>query len=93
MKAGGLSVAQELLKGIDNVSPFSGSQYPYPLNQSLFGELDLDMLRHHAEDSDGSRLKEDLPFLLALAEGVEASQSDKDEIFINRCRGITVRQR
>lgn len=76
------SIVQELLEKVGNVSPFLGSQYPYPVNQSLFGELNLEMLRHRAESSDGSRLKEDLPLLLALAEAVEASQRDKEEFFI-----------
>ncbi|MDP3880364.1 MAG: hypothetical protein Q8Q07_08705 [Dehalococcoidales bacterium] len=83
MKVDDVSLARELLKKVGDVSPFSGSQYSYPLNQSLFGELDMEKLRRHAESSDGSRLKEDLPFLLALAEAVEASQPDKGEFFLN----------
>ena len=83
MKTGNASIAQELLKNVSTVPPFSGTQYPYPVNQSLFGELNLEALRCRAKSSDGSRLKEDLPYLLALAEAVEASRRDKGEFFIN----------
>lgn len=82
MKIDSLSVVQNLLKEVGTVSPFPGSQFPYPLNQSLFGELDLAALRRRAENSYGSRLKEELPLLLALSEAVEASQPDKEEFFI-----------
>ncbi len=64
------------------VSPFHGSQYPYPLNQSLFGELNPETLRRSAENGHGSRLEDELPVLLALAEAVEASQTDKEQFFI-----------
>lgn len=83
MKTGSIPVVRELLENVSSVSPFSGSQYPYPVNQSLFGELNLEILRRRAESSDGSLLKEDLSFLLAMAEAVEASQPDKGEFFIN----------
>ena len=77
-----VSVAQDLLKEVGVVLPFPGSQFPYPLNQSLFGELNPDSLRRSIKDIDGSRLKEELPVLLALAEAVEASQPDKREFFV-----------
>ena len=82
MKTGDVSIAQKLLKKVGTVSPFLGSQFPYPLNQSLFGELNLESLRRSTKDIDGSRLKEELPVLLALAEAVEASQPDKKEFFV-----------
>lgn len=77
-----VSAAQDLLKEVGVVLPFPGSQFPYPLNQSLFGELNLESLRRSIKDIDGSRLEEELPVLLALAETVEASQSDKKEFFV-----------
>lgn len=77
-----VSVAQDLLKEVGVVLPFPGSQFPYPLNQSLFGELNLESLRRSIKDIDGSRLKEEIPVLLALAEAVEASQPDKGKFFI-----------
>ena len=82
MKTSDVSIAKKLLKKVGTVLPFAGSQYPYPVNQSLFGELNLEALRHRTESSDGSQLKEDLPFLLALSEAAEASQPDKGEFFI-----------
>lgn len=82
MKVDRQSIAQDLLREVGIVSPFPGSQFPYPLNQSLFGELDLAALRRKAENGRGSRLGEELPLLLALAEVVEASQPDKEEFFI-----------
>ena len=82
MKVERVPVAQNLLKEIGTVSPFPGSQFPYPLNQSLFGELNLETLRRSAENSRGSRLEDELPVLLALSELVEASQPDKEEFFI-----------
>ena len=83
MKVDHLAVAQSLFEEIGTVSPFPGSQFPYPLNQSLFGELNLEALRHSVENSYGSQVKEELPILLALAEAVEASQPDKKKFFIH----------
>lgn len=77
-----MTVAQNLLKEVGIVSPFLHSQFPYPLNQSLFGDLNLEALRRSAEKSYGSQFEEDLSVLLALAEAVEASQPDKKEFFI-----------
>ena len=77
-----MTVAQNLLKEVGTASPFPDSQYPYPLNQSLFGNLNLEALRRSAEKSYGSQFEEDLSVLLALAEAVEASQPDKKEFFI-----------
>lgn len=82
MKINHLTVAQNLLREVGVVSPFPDSQYPYPLNQSLFGDLNLEALRGSAEKSHGSQFEEDLSVLLALAEAVEASQPDKAEFFI-----------
>lgn len=82
MKNSHVPVAKKLLQKVGTVSPFSGSQFPYPLNQSLFGELNMEALHRSAENSHGSRLEEQLPVLLALAELVEASQPDKEEFFI-----------
>lgn len=82
MKINHVTVAQNLLKEVGIVSPFPYSQYPYPLNQSLFGDLNLEALRRSAEKSYSSQFEEDLSVLLALAEAVEASQPDKEEFFI-----------
>ena len=61
MKVERESVVQDLLKEVGTVSPFPGIQFPYPLNQSLFGELDMEALRRNAKNSDGSQLEEELP--------------------------------
>ncbi len=77
-----MTVALDLLQEAGVVSPFPGSQFPYPLNQSLFGEMNLESLRRSGRDIDGSHLNEELPVLLALAEAVEASLPDKSEFFV-----------
>lgn len=82
MKINHLTVAQNLLKEVGTVTPFPGSQYPYPLNQSLFGDLNLEALHRNAEKSHDSQFEEDLSVLLALAEAGEASQPDKEKFFI-----------
>ncbi len=82
LKINHVTVVQNLLKEVGIVSPFLHSQFPYPLNQSLFGDLNLEALRRSAEKSYGSQFEEDLSVLLALAEAVEASQPDKEEFFI-----------
>ena len=79
MKVERESVVQDLLKEVSAVSPFPRSQFPYPLNQSLFGELDLEALRRNTKNITGSQVEEELSVLLALAEVVEASQPDKDD--------------
>ena len=71
MKNGRVSASQDLLENVGAISPFPGSQFPYPLNQSLFGEPDLEALRDSLKNGEGSQIEEDLPALLALAELVE----------------------
>lgn len=75
--------AQDLLGKIGDVTPFPRSQFPYPLNQSLFGEFNLADLRQRAEKSLASGYEVDLPLCLGLAEAVEASQPDKDAFFLS----------
>ncbi|MBI4180723.1 MAG: hypothetical protein HY528_02215 [Chloroflexi bacterium] len=82
IKVKSVSIAQKLLKKVGAVTPFPKSQLPYPLNQSLFGELNLEALRHQAKNNDGAGFEDELPLLLAIAEAVEASQPDKEEFFI-----------
>ncbi len=76
-----IGLAQNMLGEVGDVTPFPRSQFPYPLNQSLFGEFNLENLRRRAENSSASGHEDDLPLFLGLAEAVEASQSDKDSFF------------
>lgn len=77
-----MKVIEGLLAALNSPSPFQKTQYPYPLNQSLFGKFDLAELRHRAENVDKKDLTAYLPVVLALAEAVEASQPDRDKLFM-----------
>ncbi len=78
-----VSTAEELLLLINNPTPFPETQYPFPLNQALLGQWDLEALRQKAKEIDKLGLEDQLGVLLALAEAVEASQPDKDAFFFS----------
>ena len=74
-------LAQSMLREVGNVAPFPHSQFPYPLNQSLFGKFSLENLQHRYENNLASGHEDDLPLFLGLAEAIEASQPDKETFF------------
>ena len=69
MKVERVSIAQNLLKEVGTVSPFPHSQLPYPLNQSLFSELNLEALRHRAKNNNESQFEEELSHPLSPGRG------------------------
>ena len=79
-----MSLSEDLLNGICQPAPFPRTQFPFPVAQSFFErDFHWDILEDKVEEIDESRVVEHLPLILALAEGVEASQLDREELFIS----------
>ena len=77
-----MEVVQQLLTSIDSPGPFLKTDYPYPLNQSLFGRFNLEELRKRAAMVTRKELTGYLTVVLALTEVVEACQPDRDRLFL-----------
>lgn len=78
-----MSLSEELLSGICQPFPFPHTQFPFPVTQTFFNrDFHWDTLGDQIEEIDEARLVDHLPLILALAEGVEASQPDRAEYFI-----------
>ncbi|MBI2917360.1 MAG: hypothetical protein HYY01_05125 [Chloroflexi bacterium] len=78
-----MGLVQELLAAISSPSPFPSSQYPFAVNQSLYGRFDLYALYMRAQAVDEARITDHLETVLALAEAVEASQPDRADYFLS----------
>ncbi|MBI2852263.1 MAG: hypothetical protein HYX84_04070 [Chloroflexi bacterium] len=76
------SAAQELLDGIDNASAFPSTQFPFPLNMSLFGKWLPDELCDQARNVNNLGIEDQVSLIMALAEAREASSPDKAACFI-----------
>ncbi|MBI2851536.1 MAG: hypothetical protein HYX84_00310 [Chloroflexi bacterium] len=77
------SVVQELLTGTDNAAAFPNTQFPFPLNLSLYGKWEPDELRKLSLNMDKLDLEDQLGLVMALAEAREASSPDKATLFID----------
>ena len=79
-----MSLSEDLLNGICQPAPFPRTQFPFPVTQSFFErDFHWDVLEDQLEEIPESEVRNHLPLILALAEGVEASQPDRDRYFIS----------
>ncbi|MBI4287817.1 MAG: hypothetical protein HY671_05245 [Chloroflexi bacterium] len=79
-----MSLSEELLRGICQPTPFLNTRFPFPVTQSFFGrDFHWDVLEDQVEEIDEANVVNHLPLVLALAEGVEASQPDREEHFVS----------
>lgn len=73
---------KELISWSGEPSPFPNTDYPFPLNLSLFGKFDLEPLLQRAGKLKAFSTEEQLGIALALAEVKESTYPDKNEFFI-----------